>query len=91
MPDGPWLSKTLRVQRRCGKSESDCSKEIEWVDENEQDNPLVSRVQACAVESEHTISSHNEGYTLSPDVWDEPTCWYIKPADFAKHSFESCH
>jgi hypothetical protein len=32
---GPWLTKTLRVQRRCGKSESDCSEEIGWLDENE--------------------------------------------------------
>jgi hypothetical protein len=38
MPDGPWLTKTLRVKRRCGKSESDCSEEIGWVDETNDIN-----------------------------------------------------
>ena len=49
MSDGPWLTKTLRVQRRCGKSESDCSEEIGWLDENEQHKALVGRVQDSGV------------------------------------------
>jgi hypothetical protein len=74
MPDGPWLTKTLQVKRRCGKSESECSEEIGWVDENEQDKPLLSWVKASAVESKHAIPSDNQGFTLSPGVWDAPMC-----------------
>ncbi len=68
MPDGPWLTKTFRVKLRCGKSESDCSEEIEWVDENKQVKPPFSWVHASAVESKHAIPLHNQGYTLSPGI-----------------------
>jgi hypothetical protein len=50
MSNGQRLAKTFRIEWRRRNGESDSAEEVEWVDEDEQFNPLGDWLQNMSVE-----------------------------------------
>ena len=57
MSNGQRLAETFRIEWRRRKGESDSAEEVEWVDEDEQFNPLGNWLQDMSVEDEYSGTS----------------------------------
>jgi hypothetical protein len=78
MSNGQRLAKTFRITWRRQKGESDSAEEVEWVDEDQQFNPLGNWLQDMPVKDNYSGTSDPQGHTILSHLWYPPTGRYFE-------------